>query len=185
MMKNTYEAMYALSGKANSFYGMYNDEIPVLRSDRYWWGHMKVNQLAVSRPLIQDFYIDPKVAADYESLVALFNHKRVTETVQAVADFGSVQGGLTMKHFSKALEYGKDLYASLVAPALGLGLSVETWQHGGKEPSVCNLTTPMSLFPTISDDVHQRESLRLTHSGRFSKDEQIDEQTFNEITSLL
>ncbi|XP_050079214.1 deoxyribonuclease-2-alpha [Anopheles maculipalpis] len=47
-------------------------------------------------------------------------------------------GGVKFVTFAKSRHFGKELYADWIAPVLGTGLMVESWQHGaGNLPSEC------------------------------------------------
>lgn len=47
-------------------------------------------------------------------------------------------GGTTFTSFAKTRQFGKELYADLIAPFLNTNLFVESWLHGGtKLPSSC------------------------------------------------
>ncbi|CAL8068850.1 unnamed protein product [Calicophoron daubneyi] len=99
-----------------------------------------VTQLIISRPLFQDTYVSSAIANEYPDLKLLLENKKVATNLSNVQHFASRNGSLQMLHFSKSVAYGKDLYASLVAPRLGFALNVETWRHaeeGGNEPSYC------------------------------------------------
>ncbi|CAL8068852.1 unnamed protein product [Calicophoron daubneyi] len=94
-------------------------------------------QLAIARPQFEDSFISSTLAKQHPDLDRLLNNEPVTKDLSNVQSFTSAGGDLEMIHFSKAVKYGKDLYAALVAPHLGLSLNVETWQHGRNEPSYC------------------------------------------------
>ncbi|ETN58020.1 deoxyribonuclease ii [Anopheles darlingi] len=48
------------------------------------------------------------------------------------------RAGVEFVTFAKSREFGKELYADWIAPALDVGLLVESWQHGaGNLPSEC------------------------------------------------
>uniref|UniRef100_A0AAG5D067 Uncharacterized protein n=1 Tax=Anopheles atroparvus TaxID=41427 RepID=A0AAG5D067_ANOAO len=48
------------------------------------------------------------------------------------------RAGVEFVTFAKSRQFGKDLYADWIAPALDVGLLVESWQHGaGNLPSEC------------------------------------------------
>jgi len=62
-------------------------------------------------------------------------------------------GGVKFNGFGKLPNYGKDLYADLVAPTLKTSLRVETWQNGGnKISSTCNKTNTAMNINKISFD---------------------------------
>uniref|UniRef100_A0A182P5R4 Mitochondrial proton/calcium exchanger protein n=1 Tax=Anopheles epiroticus TaxID=199890 RepID=A0A182P5R4_9DIPT len=49
------------------------------------------------------------------------------------------RAGVEFVTFAKSRHFGKELYADWIAPALDVGLMVESWQHGsGNLPSECN-----------------------------------------------
>ncbi|CAH8858578.1 unnamed protein product [Trichobilharzia szidati] len=164
MMKKTYDAMYSLIGEPDAVFGMYNDEIPKINNftvderDNSWWGHMKVTQLAISRPLFQSAYISSSVKSKFPDLAKLLQNKKVvTSTQSKVIDLQSADGTFQMKHFSKSIDFGKDLYVDFVAPTLKQSLATETWQHDGGMPSDCKHKYTVTNIKSIYIDASQTE----------------------------
>ncbi|CAH8858602.1 unnamed protein product [Trichobilharzia szidati] len=117
-----------------------------------------VTQLAISRPLFQSAYISSSVKSKFPDLAKLLQNKKVvTSTQSKVIDLQSADGTFQMKHFSKSIDFGKDLYSDFVAPTLKQSLATETWQHDGGMPSDCQHKYTVTNIKSIYIDASQTE----------------------------
>lgn len=97
-------------------------------------------QFQYSIPNIFDYAMPSWSQTAFPNLYdAVVNEKEVqSEPWYSIIDIIS-SGGVTFTSFSKHINYGKDVYADLIAPTLNTNLSVETWNHGDDElPSECS-----------------------------------------------
>uniref|UniRef100_A0A095A685 Uncharacterized protein n=1 Tax=Schistosoma haematobium TaxID=6185 RepID=A0A095A685_SCHHA len=106
--------MFDLIDKPDSVIGMYNDEIPKLTKplgydrENLWWGHMKVTQFAVARPLFQGAYISSSVKSEFPDLAKLLqNQKVLTVTLSRVIEMQTAKSSFQLNHFSKSSDFGK------------------------------------------------------------------------------
>ncbi|CAH8569242.1 unnamed protein product [Heterobilharzia americana] len=173
MMKKTYNAMFSLINQPDAVIGMYNDEIPkrnnlsISDGDNFWWGHMKVKQFAVSRPLFQSAYISPSIKTQFPDLAELLQNRKVTtETETEVIELHTAGSTFQLKHFAKSIDFGKDLYSDFVALTLKKSLATETWQHDGGMPSDCSHQYSVTNIKSIYIDVSQTT---ITNSHDHSK----------------
>ncbi|VDQ13164.1 unnamed protein product [Trichobilharzia regenti] len=112
MMKNTYDAMYGLTGKPDAVFGMYNDEIPkkinnftVDERDNSWWGHMKDTGFWVihSIPKLSSSntsYLYPSNGRTYgQHLLCITLKKSVLKSLGMCFNFNSVVLNFLKKSF--------------------------------------------------------------------------------------
>jgi deoxyribonuclease-2 len=106
------------------------------------------------------------------TLMATAEGQHVTEPEASMRDLVAIDK-TTFTSFSKSGEWGKRLYADLVAPVLKSDLLVETWIRGSKIPSECpsdgysvknvqQLQFPGQLFKETQD--HSKWAITLNHS---------------------
>ena len=114
-------------------------------------------QLTFNNPFIYSTST-PDWLTRYPQMVKASKGHHVKEAPFFNTEIIKTRGGETFTTFAKFTDFGKDLYADLVAPMLKIPLLVETWPNGpGKMPSRCN--SPFIVenvdemdFPEIQDD---------------------------------
>ncbi len=97
-------------------------------------------QLLFNRPYVYDYNL-PQFArsdANFKNLRAVAMGKHMNKPLYHTAAFSSMKSTKFLS-LAKTTNFGKDLYAVLVAPVLRSSLLVETWPNGpGKLNSSCN-----------------------------------------------
>uniref|UniRef100_A0A182QG06 Uncharacterized protein n=1 Tax=Anopheles farauti TaxID=69004 RepID=A0A182QG06_9DIPT len=84
------------------------------------------------------------VPADLSTRFPTLTKAARMQPIDNIAPFYNLQpirssGGAEFTSFAKSRHFGKELYADWIAPVLGVGLMVESWQHGaGNLPSKCS-----------------------------------------------
>lgn len=114
-------------------------------------------QLTFNNPFLYSVYI-PQWVKQYPQMVKASEGHHVKKAPFFNTEIIKSKQGETFTSFAKFTDFGKDLYADLVAPMLQVPLLVETWPNGpGKMPSRCN--GPFIVenvdemdFPEIQDD---------------------------------
>lgn len=99
-----------------------------------------LQQLLIMRPSIYASNHDPKYLKAHPAFDQLINRKF------SKTDFKQLSmrtaGGMTFQHFAKSPRYRRELYVDLIAPALQINLTVQSWRNGagGRLKSSCNST---------------------------------------------
>ncbi|XP_058823458.1 plancitoxin-1 isoform X2 [Topomyia yanbarensis] len=96
-------------------------------------------QLLLNEPHVYSFRIPEELQDRFPRLVKVTQMETdESPPYWKVLDLTS-RGGTTFHSFAKNRFFKKELYADFIAPALQVGLQVETWQHGaGNLPSECS-----------------------------------------------
>ncbi|CAH8510849.1 unnamed protein product [Schistosoma turkestanicum] len=98
-----------------------------------------ITQFALARPLFQSAYISSSVKSKFPDLAKLLQNQNVSTEIESnVIEMQTAGNSFRLNHFSKSVNFGKDLYADFVAPTLKTSLDTETWQHDGSIPSACH-----------------------------------------------
>lgn len=114
-------------------------------------------QLTFNNPFLYSTFI-PQWLMKYPQMVKASKGHHVKKAPFFNTEIIKSKQGETFTTFAKFTDFGKDLYADLVAPMLRVPLLVETWPNGpGKMPSRCD--SPFIVenvdemdFPEIQDD---------------------------------
>ena len=141
-----------------------------LKSENY--ADIVGKQLTFNYPYIYSQNIPDFARKAFPLLVeaAKGHHVKAKGPSYNVATFKSIENSISFKSFAKFTDFGKDLYADLVAPNLLLGLLVETWPNGpGKMKSRCQTNYPVENIEELGFLFSQRKDAKFTTKHDHSK----------------
>jgi len=105
-------------------------------------------QLYYSQPSVYYYNLPAAMATAYPRLSDICADKTVSKAPYMISNDINTAGGQLLKCFHKHRNYGKDVYADYVSPALNFDMFVETWLNGVSKdlPAKCGVPNEGSVY---------------------------------------